>query len=186
MCAGLCYVLNCFLFELLLALEYNAYLTLTNYGEPFLIPNHSGVIIRDVIQTNDTYLMDVGLSFPTFRAICLDIQHRTADFKDSYQTYRYTRQAAKRDGDWDTYSRKYVSRQESKIETNNNENEANPSDLNWKTKVTFNLKSVTFEYLAENMDRLKAQRVSLFRIHKSNNTNSTQWSYNCRSMIVTY
>ena len=87
---GLCYTLNIFTFSLLTALGYDCALchatcTSTVKKED----NHIFVVVRNLDRDGDSYLVETGLGFPTFRAVSLDFEFESPVFVDSFLEYKY-------------------------------------------------------------------------------------------------
>ena len=89
---GLCYCLNVFTWGLLKGLGFSAKLCRAKVTASQLHPNnHVLVLVSNLKENGDLYLVDCGCGFPTFRAIPLNFDQESAVYQDSYLEYKYVR-----------------------------------------------------------------------------------------------
>ncbi|XP_077978903.1 uncharacterized protein LOC144434326 [Glandiceps talaboti] len=85
---GLCEVNNPILKFLLDALGYHILFIPGTVGTP---SDHVLMICKDVVHTNDQYLVDGGFGFPTFQAIPLNFDEASPIYMDSFLQYKFVR-----------------------------------------------------------------------------------------------
>jgi arylamine N-acetyltransferase len=89
---GHCGIINMFMWRLLTALGFNAYLCLTIVTKSTLLAPHLVVIVKDLVKTGDVHLVDCGLGQPSFRAISLNFNKESPVFRDSILEYKYIKE----------------------------------------------------------------------------------------------
>lgn len=70
---GMCIALNGFFRAVLMALGYDCYITAGRMWDND-IKSHAIIIVQNLRQTNDVFLVDVGLGYPTLNAVALDFE----------------------------------------------------------------------------------------------------------------
>lgn len=87
---GICYTVNNFTFNLLKALTYDVALcNATCTAKIKTENNHIFVLVRNLDRPGDSFLVETGLGFPTFKAINLDFDKESPVFEDSFLEYQY-------------------------------------------------------------------------------------------------
>ncbi|KAK7504504.1 hypothetical protein BaRGS_00004370 [Batillaria attramentaria] len=87
---GLCYTLNVFTFNLLKALCYDAALCHATCTSTVGFPdNHVFVLVQNLRNRGDRYLVEAGVGFPTYRAVPLDFTDESPTYVDSFLEYKY-------------------------------------------------------------------------------------------------
>jgi len=138
---GVCLTLNVFLCDVLLALNYDAYLAGGRIEEPFVNIRHASVIVQNLKHSGDIYLLDVGLAMPTFRAIPLDFVDESPVFSESFQWYKYTRTPGP--GMEDDYARRFAEKTSEPFCT----------EEDFSTICKFTLERVSFDTLRQLVDK---------------------------------
>ncbi len=87
---GICYDLNVFMYLLLKALDYDAHLMLGSVCSPNT-NDHALVLVRNVQNPGDKWLVDVGFGQPTFKPISMDFDKESPVFTECYATYKYVK-----------------------------------------------------------------------------------------------
>jgi len=137
---GLCLVLNTFMCDVIVALGYDAYTVGALGNPPFQDINHVVVIVRNLKNVGDVFLVDVGLAMPTLRAISLDFTDEAPVFCDSFQWYKYV----KTPGDGiDKFSRRVAPRTSKPV----------CDEADFSTKYFFTLEQQSFDTLSELIDK---------------------------------
>ena len=85
---GLCYTLNLFMFNLLTALGYDAYLNSATVGSP---NNHLIVLVYNLQKDGDIYLVDIGCASPGFTPINLDFETESAEYQESLVRFKFVK-----------------------------------------------------------------------------------------------
>jgi hypothetical protein len=89
---GHCGIINTFMWRLLTALGFNAYLCLTIVTKSTFLNPHLIVIVKDLVKTGDIHLVDCGLGQPSFRAISLNFNKESPVYRDSILEYKYIKE----------------------------------------------------------------------------------------------
>ncbi|KAL4495131.1 hypothetical protein ABPG72_007238 [Tetrahymena utriculariae] len=82
---GLCYSLNLFFHIYLNAIGYKTDLALSTYSSP---NDHTVIIVNDVIQNSDKYMIDVGSGYASSVALPLDFEDESPYYSFSYTTLK--------------------------------------------------------------------------------------------------
>jgi len=85
---GLCYTLNVFLFYLLRALGYEAFLNKSKVLTGRVSDNHILVLVDNVVSNGDSYLAEVGCANPTFTALSLNFDKESPVYRELSLTYK--------------------------------------------------------------------------------------------------
>jgi arylamine N-acetyltransferase len=123
---GVCYNLNmsaCFLLQAVGFKSSIALATCTTQVDSF--NNHVVVYVEDVEKAGDKFLVEVGLGFPTFRAVSLDFETESQQVRESFQDYKYIKHGGK-------IMRMHNERDPTKRQTHNSYEEMNFVIGGWK------------------------------------------------------
>ena len=141
---GMCYSHSIAAYHVLKAIGYECYLVICAVqGEK----NHSALMVKNVETQDDLFLFDVGLSFPTFRAIQLKSRYgyieETETRTESLCTYKFVKRG-------NTYLRYNKT---SKIDIEGEWNYIKIGDTTWCELVRIWIEPVTFEAIQDILDR---------------------------------
>lgn len=93
---GLCYNGNITTFYLLKAIGFDVVLVHGTCTTTVMYPNnHILVHARGVEKSGDTFLLETAVGFPTFRAISLDFENESPEYRDSFIEYKYIKHEGK-------------------------------------------------------------------------------------------
>ncbi|XP_013394785.1 arylamine N-acetyltransferase 1 [Lingula anatina] len=86
---GLCYQNNTFLYFVLRVLGYDISLA---KGQVDIPGDHVLLVAHDVVMSDDNYLIEAGMGYPTLKAIPLDFQDESPVYTFSFCTFKYVHQ----------------------------------------------------------------------------------------------
>lgn len=93
---GLCYSLNFFTFSLLKSLGYDVYLNSAIVLSPTTtMDDHLLVLVKNLRENDDLYLVDTGCGYPTFRTVSLDFENESPAIQESFLRYKFDKTGTK-------------------------------------------------------------------------------------------
>lgn len=93
---GLCYTVNSFTWFLLKGLGFSGRLAQSTVTSTVTsLNNHLIILVNDLEESGDLYLVDCGTGFPIFRAVPLDFDQESPVYHDGFLEYKYVRHEGK-------------------------------------------------------------------------------------------